>query len=509
MAVLKDVMDRLAAAKAAQVNAWTEAQGVIKVDYDELTAAVDGLSRGELDKELVNLTATEGAEPDDTFKQYLLDAVKNTETTLSAAETITSGLFKDTDIIYCKTKPCATTVNNAFNGCSWLYVVEPLDVSTVTSMIGFMKGCVKIRSLTFTDGSFGNAIDTTDAFNTCSSLESITIPDGAFAALTTAHRMFSGCKSLKSITLPEGAFVNLTAAYQLFYGCKLLTELTLPEGSMAKVTNAEGMLYGCSSLASVTFPEGSLAAAVQINSMFSGCSSLTSVTFPEGSLANSTNCSSLFYNCAKLESVSFPDGALANASNMVGAFYGCSSLTSLTLPDGSCSKVTNMNNMLCGTSKLTSFTFPEGGMASCLSVYAMISGSGVTTLGNLDLSGLALTKAQLVTAGISPTGQEDDYFVREMNFTYGTNKTLTSCPLSGTLYKSGVRLSYIPNLDGASLLSWVNALYDWATNSESKETDDTSHILYMSDDQQSTFLAYDGGEDAYLAAMDRGWEITA
>lgn len=534
MAVLKDVIDRLAAAKAAQVNAWQEAQGVQKVDYDELTAAVSSLSRGTLDNELSNLSSTEGAEPTDEFKEYLLASVKNTASTLASVETIGYQSFNESDIVYCPTKACGANVSYAFNSCTWLYVVEPLDLSNVTSMQSFMYKCSKLRRLTFTGSSFSKVTGAVDAFNGCSSLESITIPEGAFAVLTSAHRMFNGCKALKSITLPEGAFANLAQAYNLFASCQTLTSIALPEGSCSKILNGEAMFTSCTSLQEMTFPSGSMAvatnvasmfkdctsltsvsipdgafvAATAVNSMFSGCKSLTSVTFPSGSLAAATSCRSMFYACVALESVTFPEGGLAKATSLNSAFFNCSSLTSLTLPEGSCSKVYNMTSMLNGCSSLSSFTFPEGGMASCLNVYGLIANTTITSITNLDLSGLALTHAQLVSSGVAPQNQVDAYFVREMHITAGTHTALTSCPLSGTLYKSGVKLTLLPNLDGASLLSWVNALYDWVTNSENKTTDDTSHILYMSDAQQSTLLSYDGGEDAYLAATDKGWDFS-
>lgn len=535
MAVLKDVIDRLAAAKAAQVNAWKEAQGVNKVDYDELTETVSSLSRGTLDNELSNLSSTEGAEPADEFNEYLLAAVKNTAKTLAAVETIGFKSFNESDIVYCPTKACSADMQYAFNSCSWLYVVEPLDLSNVTSIQNFMYRCTKLRRLTLTGRSFSKVTGAIDAFNGCSSLESITIPEGAFAVLTSAHRMFNGCKALKSITLPEGAFANLALAYCLFNSCQTLTSIALPEGSCSKILNGEAMFgsctslqemvfpegsmavatnvtsmfNNCSSLTSVTIPEGAFAAVTAINSMFTGCKLLTSVAFPSGSLSLATNCSSMFYGCVALESVTFPEGGLANATNMNSMFFNCSSLTSLTLPEGSCSKVTNMTSMLNGCSSLSTFTFPEGGMTSCLYVYGLIANTKITSLTNLDLSGLALTHAKLVSNGIVPSEKADAYYVREMHITTGKHTALTSCHLSGTLYKSGVRLTNLPNLNGASLLSWVNALYDWVTNSENKTTDDTSHVLYMSDDQQTTLLSYDGGEDAYLAAMDKGWEIIA
>ncbi len=533
MAVLKEVIDRLAKAKAEQVDAWTEAQGVRKVNYDELTESVNALSRGVLDSELINLSSTEGAEPSDEFKQYLLDAVKNTATTLASVDTIGSRSFDNSDIVYCPTKACGSSVDYAFNECSWLYVVEPLDVSNATLLQGFMLNCNKLKKLTFTGDSFSKATNMTDAFSGCSSLESIVIPEGAFPVLTSANRMFNGCKALKSITIPAGAFAELASVSSLFYSCQTLKSVTLPEGSCSKIKSADSMFGGCTSLQEMTFPEGSLAAATAVNSMFSGCTSLTSVTFPngsltaatavnsmfsgctsltsmafpEGSLAAAINGSGLLFNCSSLESVTFSNGGLANVTNLNSAFYGCSSLTSLTLPEGSCSKATNMTAMLQGASKLTTFSFPEGGMASCLYAYAIIASTNITSLGNLDLSALALSSSQLVSAGISPSDQAEAYFAREMFITVSTQAALTDCVLHGTLYKSGVKLTAMPNLDGASLLSWVNALYDWATNSEGKMTDDTSHILYMSNDQQSTLLSYDGGEDAYLAAMDKGWEL--
>lgn len=231
------------------------------------------------------------------------------------------------------------------------------------------------------------------------------------------------------------------------------------------------------------------------------------MTFPAGSISKATYCASLFNGCKSLESVTFPEGALANANNLNSAFYNCTSLISATFPAGSCSKSVNMTSIFVGCTSLTTFTFPENGMASCLYAYNMIGSSGLTSLGNLDLSAIALTKAQLTSAGISTSTNVDSHFAAAAKITYGSQKNLTDCILHGTLYKSGARVDLLPNLDGPSVLSWVKALYDWNTNAEGKETDDTAHTLYISIAQQELLLEQEGGDEALANAMEYGWTL--
>ena len=121
MDILSDIK-ALAVAKGEQVQAWKEEQGVIKADYDELTAAVYALSIGDLDKEIIKLTSLSGAEMPNEVKESLLSAVKSTEETISAVTSLGAKTFQNTDIVYCRTLPVSgTSLSNVFEGCHNLF----------------------------------------------------------------------------------------------------------------------------------------------------------------------------------------------------------------------------------------------------------------------------------------------------------------------------------------------------------------------------------------------------
>ena len=480
MAVLKDTIAKLANAKAEQVQAWKDTQGMELADYEALTTAVNNLQRGELDNEMSNLEATEGAEPPAEFKEKLLAAVKDTEEILNGVETIKNNSFKGTNIVYCKSKATGGSSVESFKGCSWLYIAEGIDASSSVDVSRMFSGCRRLRVVEFINNSLSKTTNFLEAFYNCTQLRRIVIP-APWTALKSAIRAFSQCHSLEHIDIPDGSLANLTDGTYMFNGCSSLTSLTLPEGSLASVTAA--------------------------SSMFSGCSSLTSLTLPEGSFSKATTVSNLINGCKGIETFAFPEGSLVDTTGFTGVFQNCTSLKSVTFPAGSCSKGKCMTLMFSGCTSLTTFTFPENGMASCLYAYNMIGSSGLTSLGNLDLSAIALTKAQLTSAGISASTQVATYFAQAAKITYGSQKNITDCILHGTLYKSGARVDLLPNLDGPSVLSWVKALYDWNTNAEGKETDDTTHTLYISAAQQELLLEQEGGDEAMANAMEYGWTL--
>lgn len=505
MAVLKDTIAKLANAKAEQVQAWKDTQGMELADYGALTTAVNNLQRGELDNELSNLEATEGAEPPAEFKENLLAAVKDTEEILNGVETIKNSSFKGTNIVYCKPKATGGSSVESFKDCSWLYIAEGIDASNSVDVSRMFSGCRRLRVVEFINDSLSKTTNFLEAFYNCAQLRRIVIP-APWTALKSAIRAFSGCASLEHIDIPDGSLANLTDSRYMFQ-CKSLKELTFPAGALTKLVNADYFICGCSSLTSLTLPEGSLASVTTANSMFFGCSSLTSLTLPEGSFSKATTVSYLISGCKGIETFAFPEGSLVDTTGFTGVFQNCTSLKSVTFPAGSCSKGISMSLIFSDCTSLTTFTFPENGMASCLYAFNMIGGSGLTSLGNLDLSAIALTKAQLTSAGISTSAQVATHFAQAAKITYGSQKNITDCILHGTLYKSGARVDLLPNLDGPSVLSWVKALYDWNTNAEGKETDDTTHTLYISAAQQELLLEQEGGDEAMANAMEYGWTL--
>ena len=475
MDVLSDIK-ALAVAKGEQVQAWKEEQGVIKADYDELTAAVSALSVGDLDKEIIKLTSLSGAEMPDEVKKNLLSAVKSTEEAISAVTSLGAKTFQNTDIVYCRTLPVSgTSLSSAFEGCHNLFFCESLTLSEIKSVSGMFSECACLTHAELS--GMDSVTDMSNMFANCGALTTVTLSDG-LSNVTTMFNSFIGCTSLQEITFPDGSLTALASLVHAFDGCKSLTNVSFASGSLAKVTSLHDCFNGCTSLSSLTLPEGSMAAVTSMIQCFNGCTSLSSLTLPEGSMSAVTSMSQCFSSCSSLSSLTLPEGSMSAVTNMGQCFYGCSSLSSLTLPEGS--------------------------LKENLTAYLMLSGcSKLTKVENFTLQGVALTTASYTDSSAYNNAID-----------FRPPSSLVDFEYSGTLYRSGVTLKNCPNLTAKSLFSWAAALYDWETNSESLTTDDTEHVLYMTAAQQATLIAYEGdgtmtGEEVYEQLITYGWELSA
>ena len=300
MDVLSDIK-ALAVAKGEQVQAWKEEQGVIKADYNELTAAVSALSIGDLDKEIIKLTNLSRAEMPDEVKENLLSAVKSTEETISAVTSLGAKTFQDADIVYCRTLPVSgTSLSSVFSGCHNLFFCEPLTLSGIKSVSGMFSECA---CLTHTELSGMDSVtDMSNMFANCGALTTVAFNDGLSNA-TTMFNSFIGCTSLQEITFPDGSLTALTSMIHTFDGCKSLTNVSFASGSLTEVTSLHDCFYGCSSLSSLTLPEGAMAAVTTMQYCFNNCSSLSSLTLPEGSLKKNLTAYLMLSGCSKLTKV--------------------------------------------------------------------------------------------------------------------------------------------------------------------------------------------------------------
>lgn len=128
--------------------------------------------------------------------------------------------------------------------------------------------------------------------------------------------------------------------------------------------------------------------------------------------------------------------------------------------------------------------------------------SNLERIQGLDLSNLVLSSSELLT-GFNALSNTTLY-------AFALCSNLADCILEGTLYKSNIDMSYCPlNLD--TQISWINALYDWKTNPESKTTDDTSHkitfkkIVY---NNMNTYIPEGSTKTLIEIAVDKGWTVT-
>ena len=128
--------------------------------------------------------------------------------------------------------------------------------------------------------------------------------------------------------------------------------------------------------------------------------------------------------------------------------------------------------------------------------------SNLERIQGLDLSNLVLSASELLT-GFNALSNTTVY-------AFALCSKLADCILEGTLYKSNIDMSYCPlNLD--TQISWINALYDWKTNPESKTTDDTSHKITFKKtvyNNMNTYIPEGSTKTLIEIAVDKGWTVT-
>lgn len=332
------------------------------------------------------------------------------------------------------------------------------------------------------------AVSLSSCFSGCRSL--VTAGPLDVTGATSVGYMFNGCLSLRAVSL-TGACES-PSANSMFYGCGLLEALDLTAVTF-RDANAQLMLSGCVSLRRASLAAGS--------------------TF--------SNCYAMFSNCALLEAVEGLDTG-AMSGQLYAAFSNCAALAldfenlagGVTTAQGAF-HASGVKTIRLDTSGLAAGTLAHfadacpdlvevelvGGTAMATSAYAMFDGCPrLTTVKGLDLSGLKLK-----------FGDGDATYEMGHGKALASCPSLTSCALQGTLYKGGLDLRGAPLLDAASLMSFATALYDWDADPDGVETSDTAFTVYMTAAQQETLRAYDlgggEGEAAYLAALERGWQI--
>lgn len=334
------------------------------------------------------------------------------------------------------------------------------------------------------------------------------------AGAASLSMCFSGCEAL--VTAGPLDVTGATTVGYLFNGCLSLRAAEL--AGSCESASANYMFYNCGLLGTLDLTAVTFRAA-PAQRMLSGCVSLRRVTLAPGSTFS--NCYAMLSNCAALEAVGNLDTG-AMSGTLYSAFSGCSSLAidfenlsgGVTVLQGAFHnsgvrsvrvstagvEAGSMAHLADGCPALTSVEL-AGGTAMATSAYAMFDGcTALESVKGLDLSGLK----------IKFTGNDQ---TTEM----GLGRLLTGCPeltdcrLSGTLYKGGLDLLGAPLLDAPSLLSFAGALYDWDADPDGVETSDTEFVVYMTAEQQERLRAYDlgggEGEAAYLAALERGWQI--
>lgn len=462
--------------KASSVNGFKNISGETVADYDEIVRRVRELRRGELDMTLARLMNLKESPADwltlkgitiPPFVTGMKSLLAENEKILSSATSLAD--LKGTDVFYIKTMDGAQP-ENLYQACfenERLMFVEPQDYSNV-NMISY-------------------------AFENCYSLRAFA-SNGSLSAVKGVEGMFYECLSLKYVKFSEGDLENSTYAISMFQNCRSLERIFFPSRSLNDI---QYMFDSCSSLKEVTFSHP-LHGSISMTNAFFRCISLESI--PDLSQVEEViSATRAFYGTPILD-FSYPSLSLKHANDAfdntpLKSFKVKSLETNGNIPYGSTFAACSALETVIILEECTLKTF--GSMFGGCKMLREVVG--------LDLSALYLTRKDI---GYQP------YFENITGYAFTRCTSLTDCELGGTLYKSGIDLRPCVKLSARSLYTWVNALYDWSNNPEEKTTDDTDHTLYLTDAQQTTLMDYAGddgesGEDAYLAALDKGWTISA
>ena len=164
-----------------------------------------------------------------------------------------------------------------------------LDISKITNMSNFFRGCYNLTEIPLLDTSNVTAMDST--FDYCTSL--ITIPLLDTSNVTAMGNMFGNCISLKYVPkLNTSKTVNM---YSMFENCENLQEIPLLDTS--NVWNMQSFASGCKSLTS--FPQIDTSKVTGMNNMLRICDKL--VTVPQLNAQLVTSVSYILYLTPNLQ----------------------------------------------------------------------------------------------------------------------------------------------------------------------------------------------------------------
>lgn len=272
---------------------------------------------------------------------------------------------------------------------------------------------------------------------------------------------------------------------------------TAPELDTSKSTDFSYMFSGCVALEQV--PQYDLSQSSNFSYMFNKCNALTSVPAIEiKQTSTDIACDYMFYECTaltiapKINVVGVPAsyGYISNCGYM---FCNCYALTSV--PNYLTMKVKTFTRMFSGCQKLeTTPALPMNSAESiaymyynCLSLKTVpaLKTDTVTSFSNCFVNCRALHTIESIN--LSSASAVTNMFLN--------CESLTNIIFEGSIKKSGLSLSATDLLTVDSLMSAINALYDYSSSSSTyKITFGTVNLGKLSDEQKAI-------------ATDKGWTL--
>lgn len=326
---------------------------------------------------------------------------------ISLGTTIFSHMFRNMyslqNVYISNDIPAGTiSVDNAFNGCSSLFVAPalPRGLSTANNM-----------------------------FQACSSLQVVPLYDTS--AVTSMQSMFASCFALETVPLFNTSAV--TTMQSMFQFCGSLIEF--PPLDCSANTNFNGTFQNCAALKS--FPQiTTTSALIDIATMFTGCRVLETV--PLFVTSNVTTTSSMFQNCTALAEVpSFNLSVVTNASSM---FSGCQNLKSI--PDFGFNAVTTVSSMFSGCTSLKTVPNINLNLISSNASNNLALGSS-----SVDSAASSLGRAVITNNKWTQTFQNCNMGATQLDEMYTSlatlNPSITNISGNGTTVTVTVGTSYI------------------------------------------------------------------
>lgn len=261
-----------------------------------------------------------------------------------------------------------------------------------------------------------------------------------------------------------------TAFNRMFYGWTNLK--TIPKLDTSNGIKFFSMFYDCTSLEFV--PDLDTSKGDDFNHMFHSCTSL--VNAPDFNVSKSNQFESTFFNCTSL--IKAPNWNYSKAKLMGNMFNGCVNLKSVPSKMNT-SNVTDFSAMFNNCENLETIT-------------------GIDTSSGTKFSNMFRNCKMLPTVPtINISGATESSHVAGM---FSNCSRLTDIRFDGVIYTNGLSFSSSPLLTHDSVVSIINALYNYNNDPESI-SDGRSHSVTIGSSLSNAT------EEEILTAVNKGWTL--
>lgn len=223
-----------------------------------------------------------------------------------------------------------TDMSSFLRGCENLTTVD-LDLAraggeiTVNNLNNFYTSCRKLTNVSMTNWKANNITSVNTMFYDCKILASVTMSNWEVEKITTLERMLADREKLTTVNMSGWKAPNLSYIQSVFSNSQELISVNMSGWNTPKLTSLGSFLSGKEKLTTANFSNWTGTYLTNLSYMFYGCIELRTADFGNTNTYNVTDMRYMFNNCRKLQSVNF--NALNTTSvsmyNLDGMFFGC------------------------------------------------------------------------------------------------------------------------------------------------------------------------------------------